>query len=204
MSVSPPTDTTPPESEAPVADGAVSERDSASRRATSAAGDGEPRIDRSAARLSSGVAIGAALLALATVGTASLVAFSLGAIGTVAVVGGIATGHRGVVTAGAVVLFVGTLAAGVAGVSAPRQLLATGAVLFAWDVGRSGIDVGAQLGATADTTAIELRHASAIALVIALTGGIGYAVFRLAAGTYPVSAVVALLVAGALLILTLE
>lgn len=204
MSVSPSEDTASPEREKPVVDDAAPERELTGRGVSRSGVDRGLGIDRSAARLSGAAAIGAALLALAAVSTASVVAFSLGAIGTATVVGGLVTRHRGIVTAGAVVLFVGALAAGIAGASAPRVLVATGAVLFAWDVGRTAVDVGTQLGTVADTTAIELRHAGASALVITLTGGVGYAVFRMAAGGHPVGAVVALLVAGTLLSLSLE
>jgi hypothetical protein len=161
-------------------------------------------IDRSPARLSAALAIGAAVIALATVGTASLVSFSLAAIGTATVAGGIVASNRGLVTAGAVVLFVGTLAAGVADASAIRLLVATGGAVFAWDVGRAAVDVGVQLGAGADTTDLELVHAGASLLVIVLSGGVGYVLFQTAAGGQPVSAVVALLIAGTLLSLTLE
>lgn len=163
-----------------------------------------PAPDRSAARQSGIAAIVAGLLALGLVGPTSLVAFSLSAIGTAVVVGGVIASYRGLVTAGASVLFVGVLAAGVVGVSALRLLVATGGVLFAWDVGRYAIDVGAQLGTAADTTAIERRHAGRSAAVIALTGGVGYVVFRTVSGSQPVVGVVALLIAGALLTLVLE
>lgn len=163
-----------------------------------------PGIDRSPARLSAIVAVGAALLSLATVGTASVVAFSLGALGAATAVGGVLAGRRALVTAGAAVLFLGALAAGVGGASAPRVLVATGAAVFAWDVGRAAVDVGMQLGAAAETTGIELVHAAASLLVVGVSGGVGYVVFRVAAGGRPVVAVVALLVAGALLARVLE
>lgn len=166
--------------------------------------DTDGAIDRSAARLSSAGAIGTAVLALAVISTASLVAFSLGAIGLAVVVGGLLISNRGLVTGGAVILFVGTLAAGIADASASRLLVATGGIVFAWDVGRAAIDVGVQLGAAAETTALELRHAGASLLVIAITGGVGYAVFQVASGGQPVSAIIALLIAGVLLSLALE
>ncbi len=174
------------------------------RSPTDSTESGSKSIDRSPARLSASLAIGAAVIALAAVSTASLVAFSLAAIGTTTVAGGILASNRGLVTAGAVVLFVGTLAAGVADASAIRLLVATGGALFAWDVGRVAVDVGVQLGAGADTTDLELVHAGASLLVIVLAGGVGYALFQTAAGGQPVSAVVALLIAGTLLSLTLE
>jgi hypothetical protein len=154
--------------------------------------------------LSASLAIGAAVIALATVGTTSLVAFSLAAIGTATVAGGVVTSNRGLVTAGAVVLFVGTLAAGVADASASRLLVATGGAVFAWDVGRTAVDIGVQLGAGADTTDLELVHAGTSLLVIGLAGSVGYALFQTAAGGQPVSAVVALLIAGTLLSLAFE
>jgi hypothetical protein len=163
-----------------------------------------PELDRSAARFSGVAAIGAALLALGLLAPASLVAFSLGAVGAATAIGGVIASYRGLVTAGASVQFVGVLAAGIAGASALRLLVATGAVLFAWDVGRYAIDLGAQLGTAAATTGIERRHAGRSAAVIVLTGGVGYAVFRTVSGSQPVVGVVALLIAGALLTLVLE
>lgn len=160
--------------------------------------------DRSPARLSSTVTMGAALVAFAILGATSVVAFSLGALGTVTVMGGVAARNRGLVTAGAVVLFVGALAAGVADTSAPRMLVATGAILFAWDVGRTAVDLGRHLGPAARTRAIELRHAAASLLVLALSGSVGYAAFQVAGGAQPVLAVVALLIAGVLLSLVLD
>jgi hypothetical protein len=137
-------------------------------------------------------------------GGASLVAFSLGAVGAVTVLGGLAARNRGLVTAGAVVLFVGTLAAGVANTSGPRMLVATGAVLFAWDIGRTAVVLGRHLGAAAETSAIELRRTTASLLVLTLSGSVGYATFQLAGGSQPVVAVTALLVAGVLLSLLFD
>lgn len=160
--------------------------------------------DRSPTRLSSAATMGAALLAFAILGRASLVAFSLGALGAVSVLGGLAARNRGLVTAGAVVLFVGVLAAGVAEASAPSVLVATGAVLFAWDVERTAVDLGRHLGTAAETKAIELRHAAVSLSILTLSGCVGYAAFRLTGGSRPVLAVIALLVAGVLLSLVLE
>lgn len=161
-------------------------------------------IDRSPARLSSAAAVGAALLALVSSGSASILALLLGALGVALTLGGLLVARRGPITVGATLLFVGTLVAGVAGAGVLPLLVSVAASVLTWDLGRNAVDVGAQLGRRADTTGIELVHAGASVLIVSLSAGLGYAVFDAAAGGQPVVALVALLLSGVLLSLALS
>ena len=138
-------------------------------------------IDPSPPRLSEGVAVVAG-----AVGTLALAvsppAFGLGALGTVAVGAGLYRRSHAAVTLGATGVFCGVLLAGLADAPPELLLLSTAGAVVAWDVATFAIDLGAELGRTAETRRLELVHAGAstgLALGAAIVGTL---VYRLVGG----------------------
>jgi len=149
----------------------------------------DPRPDRSAVALAGGSG-GAAALALVASPGAALPA----ALGTVALAAGTARGSEAGATLGLLGLLLGTLLGGLAGLPAATLVVAAGASVLAWDVALQAIDLGRTLGRTADGRRPLAVHAAATATVVALAGALAYAVFRIAGGGRPVTALVLLLV----------
>lgn len=140
-----------------------------------------PAIDRSPARTSSALALGTAIvgaLALAI----SMSALVVGVLGVVVLAVGLYRGSQAAVTLGGVGLFCGVLLAGFAGIPPELLLVATAATIVSWDIATFGIDIGAELGQSAETTRAELVHAGASALVAFVAATIGVLVYRLAGG----------------------
>lgn len=156
-------------------------------------------IDRSPARLSSWIATGAGIVAVVTSGLYSWFALACGLLGLSVVGIGLVRGSRGMVTAGAVGLFAGTLVAGAGGAPTLLIVLSVTATVVTWDVGASAISIGDQLGREADTTRIEAIHAAASISVGVVTAGIGYGIYRTTAAGQPLAALVFLLLAAVLL-----
>lgn len=146
--------------------------------------------DHRPARLSAALASVAAGVAVAV--TSSIV----GALGALGVLYGAWRGRRRAVTAGAFVVFVGVLLAGLRDAPAARVLVGTVAAVLAWDLGEQAINVGEQVGRAATTRRGELAHAAGSTLVGTLAASVGLATFGLAGGGRPVAALV-LLLAGA-------
>lgn len=161
-------------------------------------------IDRSPTRLGSGLALGAGLVALAAAGPYSAASGLAATLGVVLLVAAARVGDRRLVSVGAVALLGGVLVAGVAGASTGSLLVGVGATVFAWDAGGTSIDLGAQLGRAADTRRLEIVHAAASAGVATASAAVGYAVFLVMAGGQPVTALLLLLLAGALLVAALD
>lgn len=161
-------------------------------------------VERRPAGLSRALGIGAGALAVAAAGAYSVTAGAAAVTGIVVLAGGLAVGTRRAVTAGAAVLLGAVLAAGVEGAPAAALLVGVGATVFAWDAGGFAVDLGAQLGREAETARLEVLHAAATAAVVLGTAGVGYGVYRSAAGGQPVAALLLLLVAGVVLAATLD
>lgn len=161
-------------------------------------------VDRSPARLSGGVAVGVAFVALASSGLYSWVALAAGSVGVLLFVGGVGLGERPWVTTGAFVLFLAAIVAGTRGAPAVPVLVSVAAAVVAWDVGGSAISVGRQLGRDADTTRLEVVHLTASLGVGVLTVGGGYGLYQLGTEDQPVAALVFLLVAAVLLVQALR
>ena len=126
-------------------------------------------IDRGPTRLSSGVAVAAAVVGFLLSGPYSWVALAAGGLGVFLVVAGVVGGRHAAVTAGCAGLVVGSIAAAQAGTPALFGLGSAVAALVAWDAGGTAIDLGAQLGRDAETTRLELVHAGSTALVGVVT-----------------------------------
>jgi len=156
-------------------------------------------IDRSPATTSVRLAVGAAVvatIALAAGAPASLIAT---APGLLALLGGLRAERRDVVAVGAGALFVGALLAGIGGAPVEITLLGAGLAVLAWDVAGNAFEMGAQMGRDASTREAELAHASGTAAVGLGAGGLGYALFAVAEGGRPLTAVVMLSFAAVLL-----
>jgi hypothetical protein len=165
--------------------------------------DGLGRIDRAPTRLSSVLALGAAVLTTATSAYSPL-AFVCCLVGGLVLAAGLAGGDQRAVTTAGGLLIVGVLAGGVAGAPvAPTLVGVTGAVL-AVDLGSTALAVGEQLGRKAPTTRLELVHATGSVLVgLGLVTG-GVVVHEAAAGSQPVTAVFGLVVAVVVLFVALR
>jgi hypothetical protein len=157
-------------------------------------------VDHTPARVSSAFAIGAAVLALGAlvVSTAGVAVIS-GMIGVALILLGLYRGSRSVLTIGGGGLFFGVLVAGAFGARPRAVLIATVAVVLAWDAGTDAIIVGERLGRTARTRRIEIVHTAATTVVIGLAAGGGYLVYQLSAGGTSPVALIVLLVAAVLL-----
>ncbi len=154
-------------------------------------------IDRSPARLSGGLAVGAGGLAVAAAPSPAAAPF--GVAGVVLLLVGVLRGSRRAVTAGALLAFGGVVAAGLGDAPAASLLVGTAAAVLAWDLGEQAINVGEQLGRAASTRNGELVHAANSTLVAVAAVGLGYGLFLVASGGQPVTALVVLLGAALLL-----
>lgn len=144
------------------------------------------------------IAGGCALLVVAVCAVASVSAVAVAAGGGLVLVLGLVRGVDEAVDVGCLGLFGGVLAGALAGGSVELTLVGTVATVVAWDLGRSALDLGEQLGREADTARLEAVHAGSSALVGLVTVTAGYGLYALAADGQPVWAVALLLAAAAL------
>jgi len=152
-------------------------------------------LDRSPTRLGSRIAVVAAVVAVLVGGPYSWLALATGTTGLVLVLFGVGAGSHAAVTTGTASLFVGVIAAGVAGAPVPWILGGGVAAVVAWDSGGTAIDLGHQLGRGAETTRLELVHAGATGAVGSLTAATAWSVYRLLTGTYSLTVPALLIVA---------
>lgn len=157
-------------------------------------------ISREPARRSRRIAVAAGLLALASAGSYSWPALGIGAVGLTALGLGLIRGRHGRVTLGALGLFLGAIAAGATGAPVEAVLVAVTSAVIAWDVGGSAISVGSQLGREADTARLEAVHVAGSVGVGFAVAGVGYGLFRVAAGGQPVTALLFFLLSAVLLL----
>lgn len=162
------------------------------------------RVSRAPARLSSSVALFAAVLATVAVGLGSTLGAGAGALGVLLAALAMLRGSRRVLAASVAALTLGVLLAGLVGASAEALLFAMVATVSTWDVGENAINVGEQLGREADTRRLELTHVATGTVFGAGVAGVGYAVYEVSTGGQPASAVALLLVGAVLLISTLR
>jgi hypothetical protein len=157
-------------------------------------------VDHAPARASSAFAVSAAVLALGTlVVSAAVLAVIPGVIGVSLILLGLHRGSRSVLTIGGGGSFSGILVAGALGARPRAILIATVAVVLAWDTGTNAIDIGERLGRAARTRRIEVVHVAATTVVVGSAAGGGYLVYQLSAGGASPVALIALLIASVLL-----
>lgn len=156
-------------------------------------------IDRSPTRLSSALAVTAAALSAGTSGLASTLSLAAGAAGLLLVTLGVVRASRRAVTLGAATLLVAALVGAILASLQVLVLPGVMAAILAWDLGEQAITVGEQLGRETETTNLEVAHAAGSTAVAVSSGGIGYAIYLVAAGGQPVTALVFLLLAAVVL-----
>lgn len=161
-------------------------------------------IERKPATVSRQLGTAAAVVAVAAAARYSLGGAAAGLLGLAVFLAGVVVGTRRAVSIGAAGLLSGVLYAGVVGAHPVALLVGVGASVFAWDAGGTAIDLGAQLGREADTVKLEAVHAAGSLVVGTAAAAVGYAVFLTAAGGQPVAALFLLLLAGVLLLSTLD
>lgn len=153
-------------------------------------------IDRSPARFSAWLTVGAVALVVLAVGSAAATTLVFAVAGGLFVLAGLALSRSGAITVGSALLLCAVFSASVIGAPTRPVLAAGAATVVVWDLGRTAIDLGAQLGRAASTLRVELLHAGVSVLVASLTVGVADAASRVVAGGQPVVALVALLLAG--------
>lgn len=196
--------TPPPSTPASPSDG-VSER----AAAEDANGDDEDvptgrEIDRGPTPLSSVLAIAASAIATIAASTGATAGAALAALGVVLLAGGVLTGSRRLVDGTGLTLLAGIAIAGTADAPEYWVLVAVAAAVVAWDVAGNAIGLGEQLGRNADTAPAELAHAAASVAVAAVTAALAYALYLVAGTNQPITAVVFLLAAAAVLLAVLR
>jgi len=162
------------------------------------ADDADAALDRRPSRTGTALSLLAALVvvgALTPVAAGQLVA----AIGLVALVVGLQSGAGRAVDAGATLLFVGVVIAGVFGAPPELLLVATAGTVVAWDVGENAVSLGHQLGRAAGTDRAEFVHAAASTGVAAAGAGLAYVAFVGVESGQPSIALVSLLFGAVLL-----
>lgn len=148
------------------------------------------------------------MAALAAVGSFLVTAVSAyaavaGAVGVAAVVAGLSAGSRPVFSVGVAVLFGGVVAAGVVGLPPAFLLLAAFLTVVAWDAGRTGFGIAAEIGRETPTRRIEVVQLASSAVALVAGASVGYAVFRSTTSGGPVVALVALLVGVGFLLISI-
>ena len=138
-------------------------------------------------------AMAAALLAMivSTLGSASSIALGLVGSGVLALAlyGGVAIAYD----IGPFVLFVAVIQSGVQSGSIAVTLVATVAVVVAWDLGHTACDIGRQLGREATTIRLEVARLLSSLTIGVVSTTIGYGIFLIARGGESNAALAALI-----------
>lgn len=152
-------------------------------------------LDQSPTIVSAGLAILAAILAVATSSIVSLLSLGFGILGLFGFAGGVISGYRPAVSVGTAGIVIGLLLGGLLGT--PTELLVIGMVgtILAWDYGHNAISMGTQIGRSSKTSRAELAHAGASLLLGSLVAAVGYGIFWAAPSSQPISALVFLILA---------
>lgn len=146
-------------------------------------------IDHAPARITSGVALVAAVATIALTGLYSWGTLVLGGLGLVTLGLGVFTSRQAAVSLGAALVFLGVVFAGIDG--APALVLLLGAVgtILAWDSASTALSLGTQLGRNAPTARLEVVRVTTTGLVgIGAVGG-AYGLYTFAAGEGSLTAI---------------
>lgn len=144
-------------------------------------------------RIAAGYATGAALVAFGLAGVGTL-ATALGAFGLIAVAVGSIRGRVALVTAGCVVQFGAIVAGGAAGAGTAQLVGAAAALVVAWTVGRTAVELRGALDSAADSHSLEATHAAGTTAVALGAAGVAVAPTVVSVDSSPVG--VALLLVG--------
>ncbi len=160
-------------------------------------------ITRKPALLSGNLALVFATVATVVCALYSAVGLALSGLGLVLTGLAVALGSRPAADVAGGALLAGTIAAGLVA-PPPAVLVAMVGSVLAWDLVTHAIGVGEQLGREAHTARGELAHAG-MGLVVSGAASVGgYAIFRLASGGQPATALVFMLLAAIVLISALR
>ncbi|ELZ02358.1 DUF7519 family protein [Natrialba asiatica] len=167
---------------------------------------GPVTLTRKPTLFSSGCALAAALVTTAMAALASGITtpgVGVTALGVAVLAAGLYWAHPRTIDIGALVLLVGLIVAGARSPAVEPLVVGTVTTVLAWDLGHSGLTLGTQLGRDTRTIRLELVQLGSSLLVGLLSGTIGYAVYTAGTGNLPASAIVLLLVAVTLIIVSL-
>ncbi|ARS91651.1 hypothetical protein B1756_03135 [Natrarchaeobaculum aegyptiacum] len=184
-------------------DRSESERESATDTDAGSARDVGQSITREPAVASSVAAVGLSIVAAALAGVGSPVGLLVGLAGIVLLAVALVRNSRRLVDVAGLVCFVGVVAGGLEATAVEPSLLATLAVVLAWDRAHGAIDVGTQLGREAPTRRLEAVSFASSLFVGVFAGTLGYAVYLIGGTGQPVAAVVLFVIAAALVTLGL-
>ncbi|MCO8266472.1 hypothetical protein NKF06_07720 [Haloferax sp. AB510] len=151
-------------------------------------------ITRKPTRTGTAMALSAAGLTTFTLGFTTSTAAVGGLVATVALAAGLFRGSRRIVDAAGGLFFLSLLFAGASGAGTEALLLAALGSILAWDLAENARSIGEHLGRETDTLRLELVHAAATLVVLAVGAAVVYGADRAAAGGQPITAVVLLLV----------
>jgi len=160
-------------------------------------------VVRRPARTSVALAVLPGLLGSVALAT-TLGGLVLGLAGLAVVAAGATWASRPVVTAGALVSFLGVVFAALAGVSPGFVLVGAAGAVVTWTTAQHVVGLGEQLGRDARVVRSVVVHLAVTAGATLVAGGATLAVFLAAEGSFPATAVVFLLAGVALLLGALE
>lgn len=158
-------------------------------------------LDHAPTRLSTLLAVGAALVAVLTISFSSiLLAIPVGVVALVLIGLGLAGGYRTPIGLGVGLLFFGLILIGTfLGAGVESLLTGTLACILTWDLGENAINVGEQLTRDAPTVRTEGFHAVASVMTGVVGSAIAYGIYAVASGGKPLPALV-LMLAGTVLL----
>jgi hypothetical protein len=157
-------------------------------------------IDRRPTPLSAVLALAAASVVAIAASVGSTAGGALAGLGVVALAPAVVAGYPRLVDGGALALLGGVALGGSGNAPELWLLVATVAAVVAWDAGQTAISLGGQLGRDASTARAEVAHSAATVAIGTTTAGVAYVVYLFAGGSRPLSGVVVLLVAVAILL----
>ncbi|MFC6976793.1 hypothetical protein ACFQL1_22160 [Halomicroarcula sp. GCM10025709] len=154
------------------------------------------RTDRPQVRLSTVVAVVAAIAVVAGTGRYSTLALGSGLLGFALVTVAVLTERQALLTLGCAGLVAAVLAAGAGRAPTLVVLAGTVAAAVAWDSGRTALTLADQLGPTADVTRLELVSIGSTLAVGCVAGAFVWRLARVELDRAPSVAPLLLLVAG--------
>lgn len=158
-------------------------------------------VTHSPAKLSSVLAVVAALLAILTSGLVSLLALLFGFVGLIGVASGLfVLESRRAVMIGGGIIFVSVFASGLLGNTPLFLMVSAIATILTFDLGQNAFSVGAQMSAETRTQRGELVHAASSLIVGSIAAVVSYGIYLVAASGQPIGALVFVLLTALVLI----
>ena len=139
--------------------------------------------------------IGAGVMALVGIGAYSMTGLAVAVLGLAVVVIGLLLPRPGLLTIGALGIFIGAVLAGIDEAPVGAVLVGTIGAILAWDIGHNAASHGRQVGATTNTTSTEALHAAGSFGAGIFTAAIAYGGYTVATGGQPALAIGILLFA---------